>query len=77
MTEKAQSVQVDAAAHARVQKVARVLGSTQAVAASLLIEVADVKAVVRRHQETVAQRLRTELGDDPCRQGEASTPRAG
>ena len=65
MPEKTQSVQVDAAAHARVQQAAKVLGSTQQIAASLLIEVADMGVVLRRHQEGMAERLKTEMGQPP------------
>ncbi len=65
MPEKTQSVQVDAAAHARVQQAAKVLGSTQQMAASLLIEVADMGVVLRRHQEGMAERFKTEIGQQP------------
>ena len=70
MPEKTQSVQVDAAARTKVQRAAEVLGSTQQIAASLLIEVADMtvvlkrhqEAILKRHQEGMARRPKTETG---------------
>ena len=51
------SVQVDAPAHAKVTRLAEVMGSTQRTAASLLIRVAGEEVAVEHHHAEVKKRL--------------------
>ena len=62
---KTHSVQVDAAALAKVQDAAEVLGSTQRIAASLLIETADMDAVLKRHHAAMRSRLEKRRASQP------------
>ena len=70
------SVQVDAIAHAKVQGLAEVLGSTQRTAASLLIHVADERVAVDHHHEDVTKRLaaRSSAGKAPSAGGVTGAP---
>ena len=57
MPDKAQSVQVDGGAHTKVQQLADLMGTTQRIAASLLIDVADEADAIKRHHATVLKRF--------------------
>ena len=67
------SVQVDVSAHGKVVSFSEVLGSTQVVAASLLIAVADEQVAIEHHHTGVQERLAARQADA----GAAAEPDAG
>ena len=65
MPEKAKQVPVDENARELVRSMAEILGSTQQIAASLMLRLAPRREVIARHQAEVQRRL--ELAEEPAR----------